>query len=140
VPRQRMPTTRLGVRVLLDHTAAMAPFRSDLRMLVDALRHVVGQESVTVSTTRGVLSPAASSDGVRLLAATDLGVSLARSTISPRDWIELARNTRAAGGSLVVLCPYPPERWPPWVAHMAVVHWDRPTSVRTVQRILRRRR
>jgi hypothetical protein len=152
VPTRPTPTTRLGVCVLVDHGPAMAPFRQDLRLLVAALRQVGGRDAVEAFAFRRSLGtvtalsepdgerPYTPTGGPRLLAATDLGIGMPGTAIRPADWLALAGTARAAGSPLVVLCPYPPARWPWWAAGLTVVHWDRPTSARDVQRALRSRR
>jgi hypothetical protein len=141
VPRLREPTTRLGVRLLVDRGPSMAPFRRDIGLLTAALRRVIGPDTVDVHNFRGdpgsALPPAAGSRPILL--ASDLGIAATSAAAGPSAWLRLAAAAREAGSPLVVLLPYPSSRWPAWAAgHLSLMHWDRPTDAGRARRAARR--
>jgi hypothetical protein len=83
-------------------------------------------------------------NGALVLAVSDLcrgGPGGAIRQAEPADWLKLARIVRDAGSTLVVLNPYPRERWPAQVAEqITVVYWDRSTRTADVRRTRRRTR
>jgi hypothetical protein len=122
LPWRTAPTTRLGVRLVVDHGPGMTPFRRDLRLLATALRHVIGADAVAefaIYGDPGDLVPMSGDDhepfarpGMRrpILLASDLGI--AGAAAPPRAWLRAAASATEAGCPLVVLVPYPQVRWP----------------------------
>jgi len=146
IPRLPVLTTRLGVRVLVDVGIGMLPFRRDAERLVDRVERLVGGAGVerldfdrSPLGRRGLgvgwdwkrwenhrpLAP-----GRPVLAVTDLGLGgrAAGSGRIVREWREFARTVAAARSPLVVLVPYPRERWPRGL-RAQLVAWDRSTTV-----------
>lgn len=147
VPRLPEPTTRLGVLLLVDRGPAMAPFRRDVRLLVVALRQVVGADAVEVVNLRsdpGAALPLSTAlvgvDRTRpILLVSDLGIAPVGGTPRPSAWLRLAAAAREAGCPLVVLVPYPSTRWPGWATErLALAQWDRPTDAGHARRVARR--
>jgi len=152
VPRLPESTTGLGVQLLVDHGPSMGPFRRDLRLLADAVRLVVGADAVDVLALRDgprtVLSlndddaedgPYPAPAGPRaVVAASDLGIG-DPATTRPADWLWLAGVVRQAGSPLVVLVPYPQDRWPAWAdGPLTLAQWDRTTDAGSALRAARR--
>src|SRR5690606_24115468 len=78
--------------------------------------------------------------GTPVLVVSDLGISRSRAAggASPEEWLAFADLVAATGRRCVALVPFPPHRWPAALERaMHIVHWDRTTSVHTVQRALR---
>jgi len=154
LPRRAEPSIRLGARVLVDQGEGMRPFTGDVRLLVEALRLVVGLDSVeavAVTTGPGGLRAVRARDGDEplagvlpaagrpILACTDLGIGHVpglAGTVGPEGWLELAAAARTAGSPLVFLVPYPSARWPDWAARarLTTVQWDRPTDAGRARR------
>jgi len=151
VPRQRMPTLRLGVQLLVDRSVRMTPFAKDQEWLDEALRRVLGDERVQRHHFTG--APPADDDvdatreetrryqppppGTPVLALTDLGIGqpiFDPSWVAPDDWLAFAGLLRRAGCPLVVLVPYPSSRWPRRLAReLTILQWDRVTSAATIR-------
>jgi hypothetical protein len=147
LPWRTAPTTRLGVRLVVDHGPGMTPFRRDLRLLATALRHVIGADAVAefaIYGDPGDLVPMSGDDhepfarpGMRrpILLASDLGI--AGAAAPPRAWLRAAASATEAGCPLVVLVPYPQVRWPRWAHRLTIVRWDRPTDAGQARRAAR---
>jgi hypothetical protein len=156
IPRDMVQSVSKGCQVLIDAGAGMRPFARDTRQLADAVRKAVGAYHTRVLTfvdspLRGVLTEtyddetyAPPENGALVLAVSDLCRGGPRSAIrqaEPADWLKLARIVRDAGSALVVLNPYPCERWPAQVTErVPVVYWDRSTRAADVRRTRRRTR
>jgi len=154
VPREKMQSVSKGCQVLIDTGAGMRPFARDARQLADAVRKAVGAYHTRVLTfvdspLRGVLTETYDDEtysppqnGALVLAVSDLcrgGPGSAIRQAEPSDWLKLARIVRDAGSMLVVLNPYPRERWPAQVTEQVpVVYWDRSTRTADVRRTRRR--
>jgi len=143
VPREKVQCVSKGCQVLIDTGAGMRPFARDTRQLAGAVRKVVGAYHTRVlsfvdSPLRGVLTEtydeetyAPPENGALVLAVSDLcrgGPGSAIRQAEPADWLKLARIVRDAGSALVVLNPYPCERWPAQVTErVPVLFGDRST-------------
>jgi hypothetical protein len=156
VPREKVQSVSKGCQVLIDTGAGMRPFARDTRQLVGAVRNAVGANHTRVLTfvdspLRGVLTETYDDEaysppgnGALVLAVSDLcrgGPGSAIRQSEPADWLKVARIIRDAGSMLVVLNPYPRERWPAQVTEkVPVVYWDRSTRTADVRRTRRRTR
>jgi hypothetical protein len=157
LPRERIQSVSKGCQLLIDTGLGMQPFAGDCRQVTHSFRRAVGAEHTVVLTfvdcpTNGVMTAnyvdhqyGAPENGAIVVALTDLCRGGPRSAIreaEPQDWLEVAKTIRDVGSSLVVLNPYPPERWPSEVVEqLAVVHWDistRAANVRGTRRRVRR--
>ena len=143
-----------GCQILIDVGIGMQPFVGDTRQMVRAMRKVVGAEHVRVLTfvdcpSRGVLSEAykdeayrAPDNGAIVVAVSDLcggGPHAAIREAEPESWLVVVRQVRDAGSTLVVLNPYPPDRWPARLAgRIPIIYWDRATRASDVRRTRRR--
>jgi len=145
IPRLPRRTLRFGVQVLVDVGEAMELFVSDQADLVDRITALVGAEHTAVlyfedsplrgagpgprRTWRAYRPPTA---GSRVLVVSDFGVGgpafhVRRSR--PTEWQEHALMVSRAGAVAVGLLPYPPHRWPAWLAAlMPLAMWDRATT------------
>ncbi len=157
IPRRPVLTTRYGIELLVDVGEGMRPFGADVARVRAAIERIVGRDNLDVQQFAGCpledpgagrgphwtwerYNPAASTRPA--LALSDLGLGgrpPGRPDLVPR-WCELADQLRSAGRRLVVLVPYPEDRWPPAVARsLALVAWDRRTDVGDVVRAVRSR-
>lgn len=154
LPREKVQSVSKGCQMLIDTGAGMRPFAHDTRQLAGAVRKAVGDCHTRVLTfvdspLPGVLTQAYDDEvysppenGALVLAVSDLcsgGPGSAIRQAEPADWVKVARIIRDAGGMLVVLNPYPRERWPVQVTEQVpVVYWDRSTRSADVRRARRR--
>ncbi|KYF56316.1 hypothetical protein BE04_08965, partial [Sorangium cellulosum] len=141
VPHLIRQTLGRGVCVIVDRGAGMAPFARDAADVVARVRAVAGNERTEVvrfwhSPMRAGSSPGMvrqapiPQGGTPVLALSDLGI--APSGTAPRkladDWLAFGRAVAAAGSALLVLVPYPEERWPRALSReLALIAWDRTT-------------
>ncbi|WP_437827913.1 hypothetical protein [Sorangium sp. So ce1153] len=150
--RRRTPTVARGVQVLVDVSDGMAPFGRDAREMTEAVRLVVGLDGTDVCYFEG--SPLLVADesaptelrdyrppreGATVLAMSDLGIAPALSTDTDVTgaWLELADVLLRNRSALVVLVPYPEQRWPAALAkRLTLLPWDRPTGVARVRRAI----
>jgi hypothetical protein len=144
IPRERDRSLLRGVQVLADTSTRFEPFARDVRELTHELRSIVGARQTEVlafcdAPLRGVMLDGigepvpyrAPRSGVPVLAITDLGLGGRRRWLDrglEDEWLALARRLASRGCRLVVLVPFPPERWPRRLARRALlVAWDRTT-------------
>ena len=154
LPVEKVQSVSKGCQVLMDTGFGMAPFARDGIQIVRSLRKAVGTRHTQVLTfvdcpTVRVMTEAyeeeryaAPENGAMVLAISDLCQGGPRSAIreaEPEDWLTLAKWVHDAGSLLVVLNPYPPDRWPASVAkYVPIVHWDATTRAANVRRVRRR--
>jgi hypothetical protein len=157
LPRRPWPTLARGVQVLVDRSESMAPFVADQKGLVERLRAVVGRPTLEVLRFDGCPGRGAGAGprrtwepyfdrplppGTAVLALTDLGIGdrgLTTFPVLPEEWITFAEELRRRGCPLIAFVPYRRERWPAELGRvMALLPWDRGTSVRTVRRAIGR--
>jgi hypothetical protein len=154
LPALKMRGISKGCQVLVDAGLGMQPFANDTGQLVRAIRKAVGFEHTRVLTfidspTTGVMTESFGDmhytppdNGAMVLALTDICCGGPRSAIReavPEDWLTVAKRIRDAGSDLLILNPYPPDRWPAQVKdRIAVVHWDISTRAVDVRQIRRR--
>jgi hypothetical protein len=146
LPRLARPTLRFGAQVLVDIGEPMQLFAGDQRDLVARIHAVAGVETASVAyfadvptrgagprgrrTWRPYTQPSA---GSRVLLLSDFGIGgpvLYDRRGTPAEWREFISSLRRAGCSPVGLVPYPPSRWPAWLASaLPLLMWDRSTTV-----------
>lgn len=156
IPRRIVPSLSRGIQVLVDRGPSSGPFDSDQSLLVGQIRAVGGRETVAVveiDPSRDFI--AASADGewdgyferyrpmprVAVVLVSDLGIAHVpfESTASPEEWARFVSRIRAAGNPVVAFVPYAPSRWPAALRkQIAMIQWDRRTTVQSVRRALRR--
>jgi hypothetical protein len=146
LPRKPRATLRFGVHVLVDTGEGMELFAGDQRDLVARIRSVAGTETVGVRYFSDVPSRGAGprgrrtwrpyappSTGSRVLVLSDFGIGGPRfhdRRGTKAEWRAFIASVRRAGCSPVGLVPYPPSRWPAWLASsMPLLMWDRGTTV-----------
>lgn len=146
LPRKSRATLRFGVQVLVDMGEAMQLFADDQRDLVARIRSVAGTETVAVRHFSDVPSRGAGSGGrrtwrpytppstgSRVLLLSNFGIGGPRfhdRRGTPAEWRRFIASVRRAGCSPVGLVPYPPSRWPAWLASsLPLLTWDRDTTV-----------
>jgi hypothetical protein len=156
LPLLALRTLSRGVQVLVDQGDGMLPFREDQQWLLRQLRSIVGPSRLEVlkfeacpSRGAGVglvdewvdYAPPPSRRAVLVL--TDLGIARPPFAIDPAtefEWLDFARQLRAAAYPLVAFVPYPANRWPPRLAReMAIIEWDRTTTAGRAARARRSR-
>jgi hypothetical protein len=143
---------RRGAQVLVDVGEGMEPFIDDAWELVRRVQRLVGEGSVTTSAfwdapLRGVGAAledyAAPPPQCPVLAVTDAGIGgppvrLERSR--PDEWLELADQLGERGSPLILVVPYPLERWPGQLRRtLLMVEWDRTTTAVRAHALRRRR-
>jgi hypothetical protein len=155
-PREVIPSVSKGCQLLIDTGVGMQPFLEDTRQLTNSIQRAVGTGHTTVFTfidcpIIGVLTTTYEDsmytppqNGAIVLALSDLCCGGPRGTIrdaKPEEWLLISKQIRDAGSSLVVLNPYPPDRWPSsLIGRIAILHWDRSARAATVRQTRRRRR
>jgi len=154
LPSLKIRGVSKGCQVLVDGGLGMQPFTNDTRQIVGAIRKAVGSEHTRVLTfidcpTTGVMTETFGDmhytppdNGAMVLALTDICSGGPRSAIreaEPEDWLTVAKRIRDAGSDLLILNPYPPDRWPAQVRdRVAVLHWDTSTKAVDVRQTRRR--
>lgn len=151
LPRLYIPTLARGCQILVDVSARMAPFARDTWELIEALRSVVGRESVQVFYFKHcpIFGVETETDGNRIplhapphatpvLLLSDLGIaapplSLHRATVE--DWLSWVRRLRISASPLLALVPYHRRRWPRRLSNvMTIIKWDHDTTAAIVRR------
>lgn len=154
IPLQWLETTRGGVQLLLDVGAGMEPYEVDVQRLPLELSRVVGSDRLEIGWFEdcpypaGVYKPGDERPtpyrlpiaGTRVVAVTVFGARgpLPASRDIVNGWRRLAAACRRSRLPLVVLTPVPARRLPAALSRrIAVVAWDRTTSVASVMRAVR---
>jgi hypothetical protein len=154
LPRMKISSVSRGCQVLIDSGVGMQPFASDVQRLLSSINSAIGREHTTVLTfvdcpatgvmdrdfREGHYQPPA--NGAVVIAISDLYSGGPRGAIreaEPEDWVSVQKAVRAAGTTLLVFTPYPPERWlAGLLQQMAIVYWDTRTKVFDVRYTRRR--
>ena len=145
LPRKPRRTLRFGVEVLIDMGEGMELFTRDQEELVLRIKSLVCDENFAIkffadSPTRGAgYGPRRtwrtyhpSGMGSRILIVSDFGIGglafhLRRSRRA--EWEKFMIQVRKNDCRAVGLIPYPPRRWPDWLARLIpLVVWDRGTT------------
>lgn len=151
VERTRVLTVRRGVQLLLDRGDGMSLFFEDQRILLDAMRGIIGVERVQLlhfanCPTRGAgagpryawRSYTAPPPRTKVIIVSDFGITQVRGlhrVAEAEEWAKFADTLRAAECELIGLVPYPPHRWPGALLNtIRLVQWDRPTRFSSVRR------
>jgi len=146
LPRRLEASLDRGCQLLLDYSDPMVPFWEDLNDLADQVRDLAGAEATRVysfntrPTEARCWSPAGepipwAPDDRPVLVATGLGIQ-GRAPAEPSpDWAEFAAVCARAGSPLLVLVPWPQDRWPPvFPANATLFPWGPRTSAGMVRR------
>jgi hypothetical protein len=160
VPRHPGWSTNLGLLLHVDRGPALEPFRDDIAQLRRALIAVASRHAVDeigfdgdprwITWPRRVAGPGRPlplasrlpAPGTPVLAITDLGITVPRSGLvrEPHAFLEHHDTLVQAGCDVQYLVPYPPDRWPPALADLPIVHWSDDLGVSAVLACIRRRR
>jgi hypothetical protein len=154
LPMEKIQSVSKGCQMLVDAGIGMQPFIADTRQMVRSMSKVVGARHVSVQTfvdcpSRGVLLQAyqdeayrAPDNGAMVVALSDLCAGGPRAAIreaGPEEWLPVAKFIRDAGSMLVVLNPYPPDRWPARLAgRFPIIYWHASTRLADVRKTRRR--
>lgn len=159
VPRLPVGSLAHGVQLLLDRGAAMLPFLRDLLQIERWVRRVAGEDRVSVlgfaacpgrsagpgpvRTRRPYFPHHQAARGVRVLCVTDLGIGRPLRGEAPataEEWLDFEERLRKVGCPLLVLNPYPADRWPAELrGRLAILHWSRTASAGSAARAVRGR-
>lgn len=147
LPRRPETTVAAGCQLLLDYSPGMVPFWEDLNALAEQVRDVVGEPANRVYAfdadpgsarhwTAAGDAQAWQPDGRPVLVATDLGIQ-GRAPADPHPgWTAFAADCARAGSPLLLLIPWPEERWPrAFPANTTLIHWGPRTSASRVRRL-----
>jgi len=160
VPQRPRWSTNRGLLVQVDKGSALEPFRDDIAQLHRALvavasRHAVDEigfdgdprwitwpRRVAGAGRRLPLASRLPAPGAPVLVITDLGITVPRSGLvhEPHAFLEHHDALVQAGCAVHYLVPYPPDRWPPALADLPIVHWSDDLGVSAVLACIRRRR
>ncbi len=146
LPRPMEPTLELGCHLLLDYSAAMAPFWEDLNALIGQVTDVVGPAGTRVFSfdsepTRALCwTPLGEREPWRadwrpVLVATDFGIQgrAGRARLTP-DWHAMVERCAQDGSPLVILIPWPEDRWPADIGgYPELVHWSPYTTAAMIK-------
>ncbi len=143
-PLKRLPMRKgwrftRSVRVLLDRSSAMAPYRTDVQALLDTLARLLGADHIDVQPTSGW--PGTQDDppheGAVCLIVSGLGLLPAEVTepLAPtKDWARYATAMKRRGWTCVALTPARPAVWPMMLTRaLSMVHWAEGTNARQVR-------
>jgi hypothetical protein len=148
LPRRLEATLDRGCQLLLDYSTSMIPFWEDLEQLCAQVHEVVGERTTQVYsfdaqptqarawTTSGEPLPWRP-DGRPVLAATDLGIQGRVAAEPSPDWPALAEDCAKAGSPLILLIPWPAERWPKTLPSATLIHWGPRTTAGMVRQATR---
>lgn len=148
LPRRREATLDRGCQLLLDYSSTMTPFWDDLQQLGQQVQDVVGERATQVYsfdtrptqahtwTTAGEPLPWRP-DGRPVLVATDLGIQGRAAAEPSPDWPTLAEDCAKTGSPLILLIPWPGERWPKTFPPSAtLIYWGPRTTAGMVRRVM----
>ncbi|GAB3738797.1 hypothetical protein GCM10027598_67440 [Amycolatopsis oliviviridis] len=136
LPRRPVPTTRFGVRLLLDRGEAMAPFQRDQADLIAGVRALTGRTTPVSWFFAESPDPALElrcPPGTRVLIVSAFDV-LPHTFCDRRAWRRLVGRWRERDVAPVALLPFPASRVPGWLSGlMPTLSWDRTTTAAAVR-------
>src|SRR5205807_4864768 len=117
-----------GIQVILDRGPSSAPFRADQQLLLEQIRAVGGQETVSVvdldpsedfhadgseEIARDYFERYRPLPGVVITLVSDLGIAQVpfERTATAGEWERFLGRLRAGGNPVVAFVPYARERW-----------------------------
>jgi hypothetical protein len=143
LPRRAVRRLPPRIILLLDEGPGMEPFAADQLALATALRKVAGSDRVqtlcfTGSIADGLRDPLTDSAATlrpgptdALVVTSDVGIARQYPAARLEDFAGLARQ----GRKVVILNPFPPQRWPPAQAGGPVLlHWHEGLRIGEVRR------
>ena len=125
-----------SVRVIMDTSGSMVPFRQDTRALLDAIRRILGPERIHVTATSGWPPQAtkAPHPGAVVLIVSGLGMLPAGPTeavANVADWAAFSTEMKRLGWTPIALTPASPADWPDTLPRaLGTVHWSESTNAR----------
>lgn len=149
LPRRSIASFRRGVQVILDRREAMMPFFPDQNRLAESLLGTVGRDQVAIlqflhhplsvlGCSRKLETYRPPAAGTPVLLVSDISIGgppLANDIVPVSEWLRFADVVKRARCPLVLLVPYPPERWPRTLSRaLIIVQWDRRTTAGAVRR------
>ena len=153
VPRVATTTVRRGVQVLVDSSAALDPYRSDVQQILVSFDALLADDRLQIHTFfgcpgRGVLATQREAEpwpppalGTLVAIISDFGIGgpmIDDDRASAAEWLGFLGLVRRGGYSAVGFVPYEARRWPPAIARsMRLIHWSERTTVGEIRRALR---
>jgi len=146
IPLKEAPSMRSGVECRLDSGGTMEPLLEDQAHIVRVLRLVVGADRISLRSFRSI--PRSEDDDASdpgflpadapLLIVSDFGLLQRRGRADWAmldEWLDYCERQRRSGRRRIVgLLPVPARLWPASLLRtMALVYWDRTTSIRSVR-------
>ncbi|MDX1416887.1 MAG: hypothetical protein R3293_21975, partial [Candidatus Promineifilaceae bacterium] len=140
IPRQPIPSLRLGVQLLIDTSESMAPFSEDQDYLLEHIQDLVGSDNLELlwfekNPLQGVYGendddPRAYEPpphGSKVLLLSDLGLGDRTPQASSSGlWRRFARIIHEADAYLLALVPYGSWRWPSTLSGiLPMLYWER---------------
>jgi uncharacterized protein with von Willebrand factor type A (vWA) domain len=143
LPRRMVRRLPPRIILLLDEGPGMDPFAADQLALAEALRKVAGTDKVltycfTESIADGLREPLGEAGATlrpgsadALVVLTELGIARQYPAARLAELTQLAAQNR----KLVILTPFPPERWPAMEpGGLVVLHWHEGLRIGDVRR------
>jgi hypothetical protein len=153
MPRRSRRILRRGVQLLSDMGDGMTPYAGDQIHLIEQVTNLLGSALVQLAFFADTPFRVAGTRarrrvhyqppefGVPVLVVSDLGIAGRQRSDGRRqaqEWLEFGRLLRRRRSKLLLLVPYPRQRWPsPRVPDAHYIEWDRRSGVTSIFRELR---
>ncbi|MGH8548684.1 MAG: hypothetical protein ACRERU_08835 [Methylococcales bacterium] len=146
MPRLSSATLALGCQLLLDYRSSMVPYFEDLASLPDEIAQVTprdkietfrfeGDPSAVRQWTKDFERHAWNPDKRPVLVATDFGIQgRGGHAETPAEWPPFIERCRKNGSPLLVLIPWPKDRWPVGLgSYPELIHWSPDTAAAMIR-------
>jgi hypothetical protein len=153
VPRVAAATVRRGVQVLVDASAALDPYRSDIEQLLVSFDALLADNRLQMQSFfgcpgRGVFSSGDTLEtwtppppGTLVAIVSDFGIGgplIDDEKAAPTEWLAFIGRVRRGGHPTIGFVPYEARRWPTAIARsLTLIHWSERTTVGEIRRALR---
>lgn len=140
-------TLALGCQLLLDHRSSMVPFYEDLASLPEQIAQITPREHVEIFSFEGDPNRARRwtvdfealvwcPDKRPVVVATDFGIQGRGGRVEkPAEWSSFIERCRSDGSPLLILIPWPRERWPVGLgSYPELIHWSPHTTAAMIRR------
>ncbi|MCI0667913.1 MAG: hypothetical protein L0Y38_08645 [Methylococcaceae bacterium] len=147
LPRLPSATLALGCQLLLDYRSSMVPFYEDLASLVAQIAQITPADKIETFVFEGDPSAAQrwtadfeplawNPDKRPILTATDFGIQgRGGRAEKPAQWMPFIDRCREKGSPLLILIPWPRERWPVGLgSYPELIHWSPYTTAGMIRR------